>query len=325
MKLVKKIALLSLLFLGACSSSVVEVDESSPVLDAGPSTPTQESLKPGHYTQTISSGGVERKYILYVPKGYDASQALPLVFVLHGGGGTAEGMVKLTGMNERANQRRFFVAYLQGLEGSDGKASWRTGLNPQFDINVDDAAFVRDLAKHLAGQLKVDSKRIYAAGFSAGGGMSHRLAAELPDLLASVAVVEGAIGTSLDQGATFLTIPEPKGPISVAIIHGLLDPMALYDGGQGGKYYYTSAAEAVALWTTVDGCTDTPVEQASADGNFTTKDYTACSDGTEVELFTVIHGKHEWPTLEGTGFSATDAILDFFFRHTLSNAEQVLP
>jgi len=307
MKLVKKLALLSLLFLGACGSSGVEVGDVP---------------KPGDYPQTISSGGFERKYILHVPEGYDASKALPLVFILHGGGGTAESMIRPTGMNERADQRHFFVVYLQGLTGSDGKPSWNTGINPQFDIDVDDVGFVRDLVKQLAGQLKVDSKRIYAAGFSAGGGMSHRLAAELPDLLASVAVVEGSIGTSLDQGATILTIPEPKGPISMAIIHGLLDPVALYNGGQGGKYYYTSVAEAVGLWTAVDGCTDTPADQASADGNFVTKDYAACTSGYEVELFTVINGKHEWPTLEGpAGFSATDAILDFFFRHSLSTAE----
>jgi len=136
--------------------------------------------------------------------------------------------------------------------------------------------------------------------------------------LTSVAVVEGSVATSFDEGATFVTIPEPKGPISMALIHGLLDPVALYDGGMGSsQYYYAPVADAVSLWTAADGCTDTPADQTSADGNFLTRDYTACTSGYEVELFTVINGKHEWPTLEGTAeFSATDAILDFFFRHS---------
>ena len=311
MKFAKKLALLSLLLLGACSSSGVDGGESLVM------------LKPGDYPQTISSGGFERKYILHVPQGYDASHALPLVMILHGGGGSAGGMLKLTGMNERADQSHFFVAYLQGLEGSDGKASWNTGINPQFDVNVDDVAFVRDLVNQLKGQLALDSQRIYAAGFSAGGGMSHRLAAELPDILASVAVVEGSVATSFDEGASLVTIPEPKGPISMALIHGLLDPVALYDGGMGSsQYYYAPVADAVSLWTAADGCTDTPADQTSADGNFLTKDFTACTSGYEVELFTVINGKHEWPTLEGTAaFSATDAILDFFFRHSHATAE----
>jgi polyhydroxybutyrate depolymerase len=104
------------------------------------------------------------------------------------------------------------------------------------------------------------------------------------------------------------------------MIHGEQDPNVKYYGGQGagdGNLYAKPVAEAVAFWTAADGCTGTPVTETSTDGNVITEDHTVCSAGSEVELVTIVNGLHEWPTLEGhTGFSATDAIWEFFARHS---------
>ena len=53
--------------------------------------------------RSFSHAGLERKYILYAPS-FKAEQtgARPLLFVLHGGGGTNHGMVRLT--NGRFNE-----------------------------------------------------------------------------------------------------------------------------------------------------------------------------------------------------------------------------
>ncbi len=281
-------------------------------------------MKPGDYRQTITSGGTKRTYILHVPQGYDGSTPLPLVFVLHGFGGNAAGMVKLTGFNEKADQEKFFVAYLNGTEvtstekGVSGQA-WNNGITPDLDFKVDDVAFVRDLLKHLQGQLYVDGKRVYAAGFSNGAMMSHRLGADLSDLLAGIAVVEGTIGVAQSDGS-YVTIPKPVGPIPVLIIHGKADPNLPYEGGQAtegaGKLITKSAADAVRFWTEADGCTGAPQQETSADGNVIQEDYTVCAAGNEVLFYTVVNGRHEWPTAgEHTRFSATDAIWEFFSKY----------
>src|SRR5574337_722925 len=98
-----------------------------------PSLPPAVVMKPGTYNQKISVGGTVRSYILHVPPGYDRSKPLPLVFVLHGFGGNAAGMVKLTGMNEKADRENFFVAYLNGTEGTSSTKdvsglAWNSGL-----------------------------------------------------------------------------------------------------------------------------------------------------------------------------------------------------
>ncbi len=326
----KLIVLIGLLFLAACSNSGSDLAATSPTTPPLPAqaptyptdpAATSKTLAPGDYPKTIAIGTDQRSYILHVPANYDGSQALPLVYILHGYGGTAKSMVKQTSMNEKADQENFFVAYLQGTDSSEGKPAWNSGLMSDPGFNPDDLGFVRGLTTTLEAHLNVDAHRIYAAGFSNGAFMSHRLGADLSDILAGVAVVEGTVGASLDGGATFNTIPTPKGPIPVLMIHGLKDANLPYDGGQGVRIYAKPVSDEVDFWTSADTCTGTPEEKISITGNFSSKDYSACANGSEVELYSVTNGHHEWPTFDHTGFSATDAIWDFFSRHSKTDAE----
>jgi poly(3-hydroxybutyrate) depolymerase len=82
------------------------------------------------------------------------------------------------------------------------------GITQSLGITVDDVQFVRDVIAHVEAEYRIDSRRVYAAGFSNGAMMTHRLAADLPDLLAGVALAEGTVGR--DQGdGTWASIPEP--------------------------------------------------------------------------------------------------------------------
>jgi polyhydroxybutyrate depolymerase len=247
-------------------------------------------MTPGDYKQKITSGGVVRPYLLHIPTGYDGSSALPLVFVLHGAGGNAASMVKATGMNGKADQQNFFVAYLNGTGDRPG---WNTGITPNLGITVDDVAFIRELLADLEQQVYVDSSRVYVAGFSNGAFMGNRLAAELSDLLAAVAVVEGTIGIKQDDG-TWNTIPEPHGPMPIIIINGEKDPVVIYNGGPGkggDNFESMSVADAVAFWTKADGCSGTPVQESSAIVSM--EDYQTCADGSEVLLYSTVNGVHE--------------------------------
>ncbi|MFO1519421.1 MAG: PHB depolymerase family esterase [bacterium] len=308
MRIGKALVFLCLLWMTACGSSTS-------------GQPAPALLSPGDYNQTLFAGGVQRRYILHVPSGYDGSKALPLLFVLHGHGGSAEAMRQSTGFNQKADEESFFVAYLQGTLGSDGVPGWNTGISPGLDINVDDVDFVRMVASQLQGQVIVDANRIYAAGFSNGGMMSHRLGAELSDLLAGVAVVEGTIGVRQPDG-TFLTTSIPMGPIPVLMIHGKQDATLPYEGGPSGVGEHLevkSAADAVAFWNQADVCAGSAQTQTSVDGNTITADYAACAFGSEVELITLVNGIHQWPNPGNPGeISGSDAVWDFFARHSKS-------
>ncbi len=285
--------------------------EATQTATAAPPLPV---MPPGSTRQTITAAGVVRHYLLHVPAGYDGSTPLPLIFVLHGYGGAPVGMEKSTGMSEKADQEGFFVAYLLGTGDVPG---WNSGLTPGTGVTADDVEFVRALIRELSGRLRVDPARVYAAGFSNGAFMTNRLGAELPDLLAGVAIVEGTVGVRQSDG-TVVMITQPKGPIPVIVIHGKQDANVLYDGGVGagvGKLDAVPVADMIDFWTGADGCSGSPLE-ASSTANILIQDYRDCAAGTEVMLYTIVDGVHQWPTLQSKAkFSATDAIWDFFSRH----------
>jgi len=285
------------------------------------------SLSPGDHDEAFTHGGTERKYILHVPEGADKRKPLPLVFVLHGFGGAAQGMVASTDMNDKADREGFFVAYLNGtpcVTGGEpvchGQWGWNGGLSPGLQITVDDVGYVRDLAKDLGRRLPVDMRRVYAAGFSNGAMMCHRLAAELPDLLAGVVMVEGTIGVKQDDG-TYLMTPTPAGAIPVAIVHGKHDSNIPYEGGQGtgaGKMFVKSVDDAVLFWTKANHCNDASKKEDTTDPDVVVTSFHGCTANSDVALFTVVKGVHQWPTESAVGFSATDALWAFFSKHTRS-------
>lgn len=71
---------------------------------------------------------------------------------------------------------------------------------------VDDVQFVRDTLARLAAHWRIDSHRIYVAGFSNGAMMTHRLASEMSDVLAGAAEVAGIIGRD-PEGDGISTFP----------------------------------------------------------------------------------------------------------------------
>jgi len=274
------------------------------------SSPT---VRPGTYSETIQSGGQQREYIIHIPPSYNGT-AMPLVFVLHGVGGSDQGMIG-TGMSLKADQENFIVVYPNGTGDPRG---FNDLIFPQPITTVDDIGFFRDMISRFEQRLRVDPKRIYVAGFSNGALFTYQLGAELTGQLAAIAIVEGSIGTH--EGGSSLVIPEPSGPLPVVIFHGEKDTTVPYNGGLSVgllKLNFFSVDDALAFWNKNDGCTQPPTKQTLYNGKVLTEDFQGCTAGSEVLLYTIVNGVHEWPSInDHAGFSGTDAIWDFFSKHS---------
>src|SRR3990172_612739 len=94
--------------------------------------------------------------------------------VFHGGGGTARGTERLTGLSDLAEREHFIVAYPEGIERSwnDGR---ETTVSRAHRDQVDDVHFVATMIDTITKEHRIDPKRIYATGVSlgrlAGGGV----------------------------------------------------------------------------------------------------------------------------------------------------------
>ncbi|OGW60075.1 MAG: hypothetical protein A2V83_11230 [Nitrospirae bacterium RBG_16_64_22] len=254
-------------------------------------------------TRSITVGGAQRTYLLHALPPQDRTGLAPLVIVLHGGGGTAERMVRLTngGLSRLAEREGFIVAYPNGIDKhwNDGRGADETGWRAQGE-NVDDVGFVSALIEELVKTQNADPRRVYVTGVSNGGQMAHRLACEISGKIAAIAPVIA------QMPAYFSPRCKPARPVSVLMMPGTKDPLVPWEGGTirlGRRTFgrVLSAAETVAFWTRRNACPAPPEtswepDRDPSDGTRVRKEaYRGCGNGAEVVLYAIEGGGHTWP------------------------------
>ena len=74
---------------------------------------------------------MDRRYTVHVPPGYDGQQTVPVVIMLHGGGGTGRAAATETGWGAKADQAGFLAVFPEALARDPAKPSSFAG-NPQL-------------------------------------------------------------------------------------------------------------------------------------------------------------------------------------------------
>jgi polyhydroxybutyrate depolymerase len=247
----------------------------------------------------VLSGGIERTAIVQAPAKPPAA-AMPLLLVLHGGGGTADGMVRLTKgrFDALAGRDSFVVAYPQGVGRSwnDGRHDLRSEATRS---NVDDVGFIRDLIAELSRRYRIDARRVFVAGMSNGGMMAMRLACSLPRELRGVAAVASSLSKDAAAGCPATSA------VSVVEIAGTADPIVPYEGGEvkvlrSGRGSVVGAPATAVAWAKKAGCalvpSEAPLPAAVSDGTSVRRiEYPNCASGARVVLYRVDGGGHAWP------------------------------
>ena len=267
------------------------------------------TMEYGLFTKKIKVDGVTRRYALYIPKDIGTTP-VPLVLELHGGGIYIEDMTGESGYKspyklwmDIANREKFIVVYPEGLNGSYGKPTWHDcRADATVYSKADDVLFISNLIDKISSGYAIDYERVYVSGTSNGGLMALRLAIELVDRLAAVAMV-GAFMPAISE------CKEPTKPISVLFMHGTADNHLPYNGGvlsnppnpDHGTVYPVETA--VQIWRDVDQTGDVPAVYTFADldpndgGTVTKYAYLNGVNGTEVVLYKIYGGGHSAPSI----------------------------
>ena len=140
--------------------------------------------------QKVRVGAADRSYILSVPETYDARVPYPVVFVLHGGGGNAQGARAQMDLERHAGGKAIFV-YPEARDGN-----W--DLDSEAARNPDVALFDA-LLFSLGNAACVDMKRVFLTGFSNGAYMANQLACRRGDRVRAVVTHAGG-GPYENQG-----------------------------------------------------------------------------------------------------------------------------
>ena len=270
-------------------------------------------------THTLVSSGLSRAYTLHVPPQYDGSASVPLVISLHGAGMWPAAQQDTSQWNRVADREGFIVAYPSGL-GGNGPRIWEVTPGPSHRRDV---TFIGDLIDELSRTYRIDQRRIYANGFSNGGGMSFVLSCTMSDRIAAIGLVDAA-----------LTLPwrwcTDARPVPMIAFHGNSSEAAPYRGGSSwvslGKRVFQDVEGFVGDWARRNHCATPAVESAVA-ADVTRIAYAGC-EHAPVVLYRLEGGGHTWPGgghiarwfvgATNRNIDASSVMWEFFRDHSLN-------
>lgn len=226
--------------------------------------------------------GMKRAFITYIPDNPDGAK-MPLIISLHGGFASPKGQFRLADFRPLANKEKFIVVC------PASKHFWHDGKN---NHGIDDVKFMSRIIDEMVKKYNADESRVYVTGISNGGFMTSKLACQLHDRIAAIAVV----AATLDQYEGYA----PEKPMPVIYMHGTKDPVIPEKGGKKfGRWIY-SQDEVLNIWAKVDQCGQIPVikeipDKAGDGTSVIRKEYINHQTGFKVIGYTIVNGGHTWP------------------------------
>ncbi len=174
----------------------------------GPAAVDRSPSRTGALTATNSAG---RSGAFFLPSGY-ASEALPLLVMLHGTGGSGRQVVDCLG--PVAESDWFIVVAPDSRVAPNGQPSWEVPDHPGEE--TEDRAHVRACVDEVLAMpgVRIDETRALVAGHS-GGASSAPYLASVDPLYTAFAVLHGGVFVSGLGGR------RPRGWLST----GVLDPL----------------------------------------------------------------------------------------------------
>ncbi|MBE3205441.1 plasmid partitioning protein [Frankia sp. CH37] len=299
--------------LGRAGASGAAALAALPTVPAPPASGCQtgKSLPSGVTTETVTVAGTDRQYRLAVPQGARAGTALPLVVNLHDRDQSVDQLEQYTGMADAGTRSGYAVVTPVGV-------SARWNLTRSAEVGPDDVLFIGTVLNDLTGRMCLDSKRVFASGFSDGADMVLELACALPDRFAAVVTV--AASRIPDDCA------DPRA--NLLEMHGTADAIAPWDGGGPARTAPFVGLVAQPVESRTDryarafGCGGEHSAGAEMSSAALTA-WTSCPTGKDVGVLAIKGGGHTWPGAAArpelgatvSSLSATVVALEFFGGH----------
>jgi polyhydroxybutyrate depolymerase len=254
----------------------------------------------------------QRTAMLALPPDSPPEEAIPLVVLLHGRGGSAQGSIgmrhslaaPLSAWVPIGARDRVAVLALQGTRGSSLLAGWDDcRADDPSKPGADDVAYANRVIEMVMDKHAIDRQRVYLMGMSNGAMMAFRLSQQLDVPVAAIASVAGGMPSAS-------LCPAPTRPFSLLMINGSADPLVPYEGGAvhfGTAELGTllSVDDTLAMWRRLDGIDAAPkvdrfARRPDSDGHtFATR--TVWGDdprGLQVELIRIDGGGHTEPSID---------------------------
>lgn len=262
---------------------------------------------------SVQYAGEMRYHYMYVPESLQPER--PLVIMLHGYGGKADGY--RPEMMEVAEREGFALCIPQGLKAPKGKTGWYVGYPKQEGMRQDDDEFICSLAATLCERHGLNPGNVFLTGMSNGGEMCYLIGRRHPGTFNAIASIAG-----LTMKWVWDDVPA-QAPVPFMEVHGTADKTSMWEGdleNTGGWGAYMPVPDAVNYWVQEDACKYSSEQQLPQKGERTvilhrwTGGAAAWQDGPECEvrLYEIQGGKHSWGLAD---MDTCDEVWSFFKQY----------
>jgi poly(hydroxyalkanoate) depolymerase family esterase len=214
------------------------------------------------------------RMLQYLPRGLGVGA--PLVVILHGCGQTAAGYDLGTGWSQLADQLGFAVLAPEQKQANNPNTCF-DWFNPE-DITrgQGEAASIARMIQTMVETHRLDVKRIFITGLSAGGAMTAVMLATYPEMFAGGAIIGGlAFGTAQNvrdalegmRSAPLRTPAQWGDLVRAASAHkGPWPKISIWHGALDATVNINNAQASVAQWADLHGLSLMDARQEMVDG-----------------------------------------------------------
>ena len=299
-----------------------------PRMPASVRKPPPGPVPPGRFLDlSYANAAGERAYKLYLPTIYKG-QSVPLMVMLHGGTQSPDDFAAGTRMNELAERQGFLVAYPEQSRSANPMGYWNWFQPADQRRGGGEPSLIAGISGQICGAYAIDTRRVYVAGFSAGGAMAAVMASAYPDLYAAAGVHSGLPAAAAhDVPSAFAAMAQgPSSYASAAV------PLIVFHGEDDQTVDHANADCLVqaALPNAEDRPQPLTTRGRVPGGHEYTRRVHSDRDGTPLaEHWTIHRAGHAWSggSPYGTytdpqGPDASAELVRFFAQHALRWSRQ---
>jgi len=238
----------------------------------------------------------------YVP---DSLQPAPaLVVVLHGCGQTAAGYDLGAGWSMLAKHYGFalLMPEQQTSNNANGCFNW---FSPQDSKRGrGEASSIRQMIARMVSDLKIDPRRIFVTGLSAGGAMTSVMLATYPEVFAAGAIIAGlpyGVATNVREALSgmFQSPARPASELGDLVRNaskhcGPWPKLSVWHGSADRTVNPANADEIVKQWLDVHQLPPAPMSEGTVDG-YPRQVWWNADGETVVESYTITDMAHGTP------------------------------
>lgn len=267
------------------------------------SEPTSEvaARRPGEFLERSFAGttGV-RTYKVYVPAQHLAasSDPMPMVVMLHGCTQTPDDFAAGTQMNELADEHGFVVVYPAQSASANRQKCWNWFLVEDQQRDSGEPGIIAGITREVASMYRIDGRRIFVAGMSAGAAMAVILGATYPEIYAAVGAHSGlGYGAAHDLPSAFGAMRGGRG-LAKSMRHVTTVPTIVFHGDGDHTVDASNAIAIVEQATARHGRAtlrmDVRIGTTPSGRTYRRTDYIDASDRIMAEHWTLHGAGHAW-------------------------------